>query len=348
MSSATTSAKVPELRRAVRQAKSDAYLVEPRVVRRIIRELHGFARLSTRIPHTDVLVVKDDNIRALAHPDELGLDDFRQLSRLSILVAQPEEHELEAHSTQELMQSVWSRLFHGAIDLELQKVIADLPSSRTTVQERIARLGQVEFDEAHAVLQSELRLIDIESHVEAYCEFVATWLQLHKFSPDLIPVWFPSLTDDGRLLPLLSENLRVEELFHKTQLTGSINPDLIPGTTKDEERVASERQSWTDGLSLKPSAGRYVRLMRKRRRWSERGNTVAAAVLAMRAVKSATTEDERTTASSAAQEEANILADRLRAALKFAETELEDWRESLWELVQNSAQGFWNADKRLL
>ena len=92
MSTVSSSSKIPELRRAVRQAEERAYLVEPRVVRRITRELFGFARLSTRIPHTDVLVAKSLDIRSLAHPDELGLQDFSELAPLSILVAQPEEY----------------------------------------------------------------------------------------------------------------------------------------------------------------------------------------------------------------------------------------------------------------
>ena len=348
MSTAKTAAKVPELRRAVRQAADDAFLVEPRVVRRIIRELHGFARLSARIPHTDVLVAKAVDVRTYSHPDELGLEDFRDLPALSVLVAQPEEYELEAKPLQDLMQLVWSRLFHGMIDLRLQEMFNARSSARLEIQDRIDRLGQVEFDEAHNVLKSELRLMNPESHIEAYLEFVATYLQLCRFSPDLLPIWFPSLADESEVLPILREHFDADLLFNSTQLYGATAPDLIPGTTKDEASVAVERQSWTDDFALKPSARRYARLMRSRRRWGDRGNTVAAAVTAMRAVNAATTDDERTVASSAALEETNVLADRLQTALTFHERDLDAWRESLWELVQNSTLGFWNSDKKLL
>lgn len=348
MSTGTLSTKIPELRRAVRQAEDRAFLVEPRVVRRIIREQYGFARLSTRIPHTDVLVAKALDIRSLAHPDELGLEDFSQLPTLSILVAQPEEHELEQLPLQDLMQLTWSRLFHGVIDLQLTLAASDGRLSRARVQETIDQIGQVEFDEAHSVLKSELRLFHPDSHVEAYREFVAIYLQLLRFTPDLLPVWFPSLSDSKRIVSIVGSHFDIEAMFNKTRLYGATSPDLTSGTIKDEDKVSSERRSWSEGVSFKPSARRYAGLLKKRDRWNERGNTVAAGVAAMQAIESATTEDERATALAAAHVDMQSLSQRLHAALNFDETDLDDWQKSLWELLQNSPHGFWNADKKLL
>ncbi|MEO2015189.1 MAG: hypothetical protein ABGZ53_12540 [Fuerstiella sp.] len=348
MSTATSSTKVSELVRAVRKARDDAFLVEARVVRRIIRELHVFARLSTRIPHTDVLVVRGSDVRTLAHPDELGLNDFSSLPRLVILVAQPEEHELEELPLQELLQLMWSRLFHGCIDIQLLREQETGVLARAKVQELIDQIGQVEFDEAHAVLRSELRLVYADSHIEAYCEFAAIYLQLTMFSPDLLSVWFPSLADTTHVLPIVSEYLNPDKLFLETQLYGSTQPDLTSGTMRDEARVASERQSWTEGIQLKPSSGRYARLMKKRDRWNERGNTVAAAVAAARALEAATSGEDTQTAEAAARADTETLAERLQQALSFGQSDLGDWQTSLWELLKNATHGFWNSDKRLL
>jgi len=348
VSTVTSSSKIPELRRAVRQTADCAYLVEPRVVRRIIRELHGFARLSTRIPHTDVLVAKAFDIRSLAHPDELGLQDFSQLAPLSILVAQPEEHELDQQPLQDLMQLTWSRLFHGMVDLQFSVAVNDGRINRAKVQEAIDNIGQVEFDEAHSVLKSELRLFHPEFHIEAYCEFVAIYLQMHRFQPDLLPVWFPSLTDANHIVSIVARHFDAESLFKATRLYGATSPDLTSGTVKDEDKVSSERRSWSEGVSFRPSARRYVGLLKKRDRWNERGNTVAAGVSAMRAIESATTDDERTSALAAAHVDMESLSQRLRAALNFTAANLDDWQKSLWELLQNSPHGFWNADKKLL
>ena len=332
----------------MRQAEERAYLVEPRVVRRIIRELHGFARLSTRIPHTDVLVAKAFDIRSLAHPDELGLQNFTQLSPVSILVAQPEEHELEKQPLQDLMQLIWGRLFHGVIDLQFDLAISDGRVNRARVQEAIDDIGQVEFDEAHSVLKSEHRLFNPEFHIEAYCEFVAIYLQMHQFHPDLLPVWFPSLTDEKRILSIVAQHFDAESLFHATRLYGATSPDLTSGTVKDEDKVSSERRSWSEGVSFKPSVRRYTGLLKKRDRWIERGNTVSAAVSAMRAIESATTDVEREAALAVVRVDMESLSQRLQTALEFSDNDLDDWQKSLWELLQNSPQGFWNADKKLL
>jgi hypothetical protein len=348
VSTATPSTKISELVRAVRKARDDAFLVEARVVRRIIRERYGFARLSTRIPHTDVLVVRFNDVRALAHPDELGLNDFSDLPRLVILVAQPEEHELDELPLQELLQLTWSRLFHGCIDMHLLREQETGVLARARVQQLIDRIGQVEFDEAHAVLRSELRVIHPESHTEAYCEFVAIYLQLTMFSPDLLSVWFPSLAETSHMLSIFSEHLDPDKLFLETQLYGATQPDLTSGTMRDEVKVASERESWTEGIQLKPSTGRYARLMKKRDRWNERGNTVAAAVSAARALEAATSGEDTQIAETAARADIEKLAERLHEALSFDESDLGDWRSSLWELLKNATHGFWSSDKRLL
>lgn len=332
----------------MRQADESAYLVEPRVVRRIIRELHGFARLSSRIPHTEVLVAKAHDIRQLAHPDELGLTDFQQLQPLSILVAQPEEHELEGHSLQDLMQMTWARLFHGRIDLRLRNAINDGSLNRTKTEDFIDQVGQTEFDEAHSVLASEVRLFDPGSRHEAWCELTSQYLQLSKFSPDLLPIWFPSLADREDVLEIISQQLDADGIFESTMLDGAIRPDLISGVVNDEDAVASERLTWGEGISLKPSVRRYGRLMKKRDRWNERGNTVAAGVSAMRAVEVATTDGGKEEALSAARADIETLAVRMREALKYPEEDLDDWQTSLWELLKNSTHGFWNADKKLL
>ena len=348
MSTDKNTNRIPELRRAVRQARDDAFLVEPRVVRRIIRELHGFARLSTRIPHTEVLVAKAEDVQALAHPDELGLEDFRELPERSILVAQPEEHELAEQSMQDLLQMMWKRLFHGCIDIRLQQQVTSGVLTRSVVHDLIDQLGQVEFDEAHAVIKTEVRLFDPDSRIEAFCEFSAIYHQMMLFSPDLLATWFPSLSETSPVLSIISKYVDAARLFESSRLYGSTAPDLTSGAANDESALASERESWTDAITWKPSARRHARLMKAHDRWMERGNTVAAAVLAMRASGAATTEEERQAATEIAQLDIRILANRLRDALKFSEADLADWQTSLGELLTNSVIGFWNSDKRLL
>ncbi|MCA9066189.1 MAG: hypothetical protein KDA96_24145, partial [Planctomycetaceae bacterium] len=341
--------RIDELRRALLQADSTAFLVEPRVIRRILRERHGYARLSTSIPHTECQVVDSAEVRIVAHPDELGLPSFQDLPDVCLLIAQPDESELEHWPVQELLQLIWRRLFHVSIDRALMSGSAGSDQMpRAVVQERIAQIGQVEFDEAHFVLRSEYRLSDPESRIEAYREFISIYGELLKFSPDLLNVWFPSLQDRDHIESILKQDVDLNQIYGRTRLYGSPDPDLTPRITQDERQLLSTRHDWSLGLGIVPSDRRYVRQLRKRDRANERGNTVAAAVAAMRAAERATSDEKRYRAHDKAREDINRLVERLHAALGFDPPDILTWQESLWELLKNSLHGFWNSEKRLL
>lgn len=348
MSTAATNTQFAELQSAVHQACADAYLVEPRVVRRIIRELHGFARLSGRIPHTEVLVAHAADVRHLAHPDELGLTDFADLSPRPILVAQLEDFELENKPTQDILLMLWQRLFHGMIDRELQLQIRDGKLTRGRIEELIHDLGQVPFDEAHGVLKAEQRLINPDSRVEAFCELYALHQQMSRFSHDLLTIWFPTWAYNQQTVETLSSLTNGDTEFASSRLVGAPEPSVKSGVACDEQVLIAERAGWqTEGL-ISPSGRRYARHMRKYNRWLERGNTVSASVAAARAVEFACTPEESRNAATKASDAVTALANRLHEALQFRKEDLESWRTALAELLQNSLHGFWNSDKRLL
>jgi hypothetical protein len=54
----------------------------------VIRERHGFVKLSTAIPHADSQLVPAAELRELVHPDELGLADFLNLPETCLLISQ--------------------------------------------------------------------------------------------------------------------------------------------------------------------------------------------------------------------------------------------------------------------
>ena len=198
------------------------------------------------------------------------------------------------------------------------------------------------------MLNSEQRLVDHESRVEGYCEFVAIYLELQLFSPDLLPIWFPSLAGKKHLDEIFSADVDAESIFQATQLYGAPSPDLTSRQSLDEARVTSTRQDWSLGIGVTPSDRAYLRQLRRRERALEKGNTVGAATCAMRAAERATSDEKRHSAREKARSDVNHLVQRLRAALNFHESDEEAWQSSLWELATNSIHGFWNADKRLL
>ncbi len=347
MSTVAATSRIAELRRALSQADSSAFLVEARVIRRVIRERFGFAKLSSSIPHTESQLVSARDIRHLVHPDELGLSDFSGLPETCILLCEPDEDEMDHWPTQELLQKVWRQLFHARVDLTLNGLLHS-KLTRSDVQERISEIGQVEFDEAHFVLRSELRLVAPESRIEAWREFVAVYLELRLFEPDLLSAWFPSIGISPVVDRVIERDVHAQELFERTRLYGATQPDLTPHTVSDEARLASTRRDWSLGIGSQTSDRSYVRQLRKRERANERGNTVAAAVCAIRAAQCATSEEKRTAAQEKARHDIRYLVDRLRRALEFPDSQTEEWQASLWELATNSIHGFWNSEKRLL
>ena len=339
--------RIRELRRALTLTEPGAFLVESRVIRRVIRELHGFVKLSPSIPHTESQVVAAAHLRQLVHPDELGLDTFQNLPAQCILICQPEEGELEHWPVQELLQQVWRRLFHAVIDRDLLDK-SQVSLQRSEIQERIAGLGQVEFDEAHFVLRSELRLVVPDSRMEAWREFAALYLELKWFEPDLLPVWFPSLAGRTHVDDVLSRDINAAELFRRTMPYGATIPDVTPHTVRDEASLASTRRDWTLGVGVTPSDRAYLRMLRRRDRANERGNTVGAIVCSMQAGQRATSEEKRLSAEEKARADIRYLVERLRRAISFAEDQTDAWQASLWELATNAIHGFWNSEKRLL
>ncbi len=339
--------RIDELRRALTQADPSAFLVEPRVIRRVIRERFSFAQLSSAIPHVESQIVPAEDVRQLVHPDELGLRTFSNLPKVCVLICEPDEGELDHWPMQELLQQVWRRLFHAQIDRELLELLRS-SLHRADVQERIAKIGQVEFDEAHFVLRNELRLVDLESRIEAWREFVALYLEMKYFEPDLLPVWFPSIAGQPHVDSQLERDIDPAAVLNRTQLYGATRPDLTPHVARDETRLINTRRDWSLGVGIVPSDRAYLKQLRRRDRVNERGNTVAAIVCAIKAVQRATSDDKRTSAQEKARSDVRYLVERLRRAIDFPAEDTEAWQTSLWELATNSVHGFWNSEKRLL
>jgi len=343
---AEEASRIQELRRVLSAADPSAYLVEARVIRRVIRERDGFANLSVELPHTQSQVVSSQDVRRLAHPDELGLSSFESLPAECLLICEPENGELDHWPLHELKQLVWRRLFHAKLDRAY--LHSDLAGNPQLLRSNIAAIGQVEFDEAHYVLRSELRLVSPNSRDEAWRELAAEFSELRYFEPDLLPIWFPSLPDTPRIRDILSNNLDIEKIYLESRLDGAPLPELISHSDSDEDRLLTARRNWSLGIGVSQSDRGYLRQLRKRERANERGNTVYAITCSLRATQQATTDGKRVAAENKAREDVRRLVSRLRNAIAFAKQDTDNWQAALWELAKNSVHGFWNTEKRLL
>ena len=338
--------RINELRRTLTAAEPSAFLVEERVIRRVIRDRHGLANLALELPHTDSQVVSAEDVRKLTHPDELGLTTFADLPNPCLLICEPHNGELDHWPLQELKLKVWRHLFHARLDRELRSHFA--PDNRELLRSNIAAIGQVEFDEAHYVLRSEQRLMSPHARDEVWRELVAIYCELRCFEPDLLPTWFPSLQRIPQADRILSQGIDVDQVFRETRLEGALTPELKSHSESDEDRLQSTRRSWSMGIGVSQSDRSYLRLLRTRDRSNERGNTVYAITCAIRAAQCATSETKRVSAEAKAREDVGRLVNRLREAIAFAKQDTDNWQAALWTLAENSVHGFWNKEKRLL
>jgi hypothetical protein len=338
--------RINELRRALTAAEPSAYLVEERVIRRVIRDRHGLANLSLKLPHTDCQVVSAEDVRKLTHPDELGLTTFAYLPNICLLICEPHSGEMDHWPLQDLKLKVWRQLFHARLDREMRTRLT--PGNQALLRSNIAALGQVEFDEAHHVFRSEHRLMSPNARDEVWRELVAIYCELRCFEPDLLSTWFPSLQRIPQAEAILTQGLDVDQIFNETRLEGALQPELKSHAESDEDRLKSTRRSWSLAAGVSQSERNYLRLLRARDRSKERGNSVYAITCAIRAAQCATSETKRASAEAKAREDVAGLVNRLQAAITFAKQDTDNWQAALWTLAENSVHGFWNKEKRLL
>lgn len=346
MSIAEGSSRLEELRRSIREADPTAFLAESRVVRRLIRQRLGIATLSARVPHSQCQTAELQDLWEWIHPDELGVNSFAQLPQKCLLISLPEEGELEHWPIEELKQKLWRRLFHAQVDRCCSE--NEHLKQPSFVAAQIDQIGKIGFEEARSVLSGEMRIIDPESSGEVLRELIAHYLEFYYFEPDLLAVWFPSIAGRPLIQESIAQIVPADELFERTRLSGSADPDLTPASKRDEERLRQAQTGWSLGLGVTTSDRQYLWAMRRRDRAYERGNLVQSITMALRASQRATSIGKRKAAESRASEDVRNLVERLRAAISFPASDTAKWQAALWELAKNSVHGFWNSEKRLL
>lgn len=328
--------------RALQDVDPTAFLVLPRVLRRLIKHEHDVPGFGLKVPHRKSAVLPRRKVIEFVEADELGIDDIRQLPEVVILLTRPDEKQLAELSIQDLMHRAWRLLFHARI----HKAMDALKLTQNKVRERIDRLGQVEFDEIHAVLKRERFLFPDSSLVDAYVEFVAVYCEFRKFAPHWLRTYFPSLLDLDAVDRLISEDVDFDPLFRATQLVGA--PEPYVERFVDEERVSADK-SLSEAVAARsnPKWRKFQKLAKRADRAAGRGNDAGAAIYYLQAARFAPpNEVESMRAKSLTA--IDRMVTRLQDALKFADSTAADWRDAMAGLAAQSLTGFWNADKRLL
>lgn len=328
---------------ALRAMDRAAFPVPARVVRRVIAQDLGLAGIGFSVPHRKSWVIALERAQRLMDPVELGVDSWESLPASILLLARPDEDEVEHLTLDQLLLRYWRLLFHARLDLTLKSRIEFGDLSIPDIRSRIDEIGQVEFDEAQAVLVRERMLIPDFTRSDAFAEFVAVFLELSYFSPEWLADWFPSIEDPEQILDLLRHDIDADELYRTARPAGAPEP---AGAMADDALTQPVSGEVVPTAATKPE--RVVRRwLRSAERYAAKGNAVRAARL-FHSAREASTGELRDESDNGLKEAVRSLATRLREALDQPEREEADWRLVLLALVPKAASGFWNSDARLL
>ena len=169
--------------RALREVEPAAFLVQPRVLRRVIKQEWDLPALTVQVPHRKSRIVARNTVIRLVDWDELGLEANAELPDRAILLARPDEKQLESMSLGQLKLRVWRLLFHAKIHDAFDQLQNDGELTVAGFRQRIDQIGQVEFDEIFSMLKRENFIPTDSSTAHAFVEFAAVYCEFKYFAP---------------------------------------------------------------------------------------------------------------------------------------------------------------------
>jgi hypothetical protein len=241
-------------------ARAGGLLVEPRILRRVIKRHRSVPGIGLHVPHAHVYGLPRAALLEIASPHDLGAARAEELPEHPILLPRLGEPSLAA---------LWRLLFHA-------QVHAQVRLGATVVRQRIHRIGQAEFDEIRYVLRQDDLLLPPGDDVETYTEFAALYLELRRFAPEQVPRTFPTLLDLPAVDALLARDVDVDGTLERSRPDGAPPSPLAPSQKEARGRVAAL-------VVAAPPPGARGDLLGAADRARGRGNLARSAVLRVRA-----------------------------------------------------------------
>ena len=270
---------LPSFEERFARAKAGPILVEPRLLRRIIKRHRAFPGLGLEVPHARCYALDRDALLTFATPGELGWARAALPAEV-ILLPRPTPEDLRGTAPTEMLTRLWRAAFHGAVHLEIERRFAVGALTSARIRERIHRIGETEFDEVRLVLRHDDHLLPPYDDRETFTEFAALYLELRSFDPALLLRLFPTMRDRARVDGAI--DIEAAPLLDRTRPLGapevpstafrSAWPSFPPESraTPPEPRGATSLAAMESGLRAADVAPR-------------KGNDVRAALLALAA-----------------------------------------------------------------
>jgi hypothetical protein len=330
-----------ELRRLLRTADPAAFLVPPRILRRVIKHDRKIAFVGLQVPHRKTYVIGRDALLTFRTRDELEIESDEPIPRTVILIARPEPEALVAMPRGPALLKYWRLLFHARVHV----AIADRSLSEAEICERIHKIGSTEFDEIHAVLRQEKYLLPPRDEGTAYEEFAAVYLELRWFDAGLLPRFFPAIEDFESIDRVLAEDVDAAGLFARTRPAGAPEPAPIVDDPGRPEELDAAHETATP---RQKSEKLYRVFAARADRAAQAGNVVRAAIERFRAARLASSHrlagDARTRGGAALDR----LIERLRPALHLTDDAAQELRHLMTTLLPRASRGAWPPEARLL
>jgi len=338
---------ITALRDTIREAEPAALLVEPRILRRVIRLDRRLAGLGLLVPHRKCYTIDRGRLLAFVDRGELDLPDSEDLPRRVILLAKPADDDSLDQMEPEAALDYYERLlFHARVHMELERRIAEQSDPDELAQRRRQQIGEAEFAEIRTVLLKDGYLFPQPGDLETYVEFAAVYLELVYFAPTELAIWFPGVRGWDQIEQIVSQDIYHAQVHERGRLkrpAWMAAADVANGAaTSAVLAVSTTRERDSAGTPSPALARRWSKFAR---RAANLGNSVKAAVAHIKGAEAA---EEPAKHRAAAEQELDRLADRLSEALKLRDADSDRWREALRELLQPAAQGFWSIEARLL
>jgi hypothetical protein len=339
-----------DLELLLRRADPAAVLVRSRILRRVIKRDCRLGGLGLQVPHPHSYAIPRDKLLKITDYEELGLSLDVRLPDTVLLLVAPDTVELSRRTRAETLTRYWRMLFHVRIHAVLDERCASGRLTEEVVRQRVQKIGLAEFEEIRGVLSQENLLLPPGDDLTTYKEFVAVYLELQYFTPELLPRWFPTVAPFTGIDALIAEDLKPDDLFDQTCLPGAPDPGTrIPIHSGNGQ--AANSATPVPGSSLPPPASpsdlrAAARKLHRAAKAREKGNVARAAILTWQAA--AVAGDRARECLEAARADLAELAGRLQRALELPAEDARSWAEALPALLPAAAAGRWTREERIL
>ncbi|MDO4558860.1 MAG: hypothetical protein Q4C47_07840, partial [Planctomycetia bacterium] len=221
-----------------RFGKVPVRLVEPRLLRRLIRSLMLGGPIWGSVPHRRGIVADRMLLAAETTPREVGYQELRWMDvpdvpHKMILLTTPDPETLRKNPPRQILIRYWRLLFHARLHLLLDEYEDLHPKNETRIARWLRRLGPTTFEEASVVLEEDGFLLFPRRKDAVMNELLVRGAELLYFDPALLPICFPSLNVHDHLKPMLHEAFgdrhALEQLLKESRPAATtILPETLP------------------------------------------------------------------------------------------------------------------------